>query len=180
MIFLKAYFPEKEKHWKFEEEKNLPTPGVEPGPSGWKPDILAVRPRGIMFPSGIEPETFCVLGRCDNRYTTETCCLTLVGDGSSSSAVDLQSWCKYYFFLSALVSSRDRLVVRTLRCGRSNPGSNPGHGMDKTFLSQFSPKLNLKHCVGRESNPDQLLGRQLCWPLYHRRFRCSGMQLMIL
>ena len=29
-----------------------------------------------------------------------------------------------------LVSSRDRLVVRTLRCGRSNPGSNPGHGSD--------------------------------------------------
>ena len=27
---------------------------------------------------------------------------------------------------------RDRLVVRTLRCGRSNPGSNPGHG---TFFS---------------------------------------------
>ena len=24
--------------------------------------------------------------------------------------------------------SRDRLVVRTLRCGRNNPGSNPGHG----------------------------------------------------
>ena len=23
----------------------------------------------------------------------------------------------------------DRLVVRTLRCGRNNPGSNPGHGM---------------------------------------------------
>ena len=55
------------------EGKGIPTPGVEPGPPGWKPDILAVRPRGIMFPSGIEPETFCVLGRCDNRYTTETC-----------------------------------------------------------------------------------------------------------
>ena len=27
------------------------------------------------------------------------------------------------------VLSRDRLVVRTLRCGRSNPGSNPGHGI---------------------------------------------------
>ena len=26
------------------------------------------------------------------------------------------------------LTSRDRLVVRTLRCGRSNPGSNPGHG----------------------------------------------------
>ena len=31
--------------------------------------------------------------------------------------------------------SRDRLVVRTLRCGRSNPGSNPGRGM--SFLNSF-------------------------------------------
>ena len=27
------------------------------------------------------------------------------------------------------VARRDRLVVTTLRCGRSNPGSNPGHGI---------------------------------------------------
>ena len=27
--------------------KIVPTPGVEPGPSGWKPDILTVRPRGM-------------------------------------------------------------------------------------------------------------------------------------
>ena len=53
--------------------QNVPTPGVEPGPSGWKPDILAVRPRGNnMFSPGIEPGTFCVLDRCDNRYTTKT------------------------------------------------------------------------------------------------------------
>ena len=31
-------------------------------------------------------------------------------------------------FLSQFHRRRDRLVVRTLRCGRSNPGSNPGHG----------------------------------------------------
>ena len=31
-------------------------------------------------------------------------------------------------FLDRNCGSRDRLVVRTLRCGRSNPGSNPGHG----------------------------------------------------
>ena len=31
-------------------------------------------------------------------------------------------------FLDRCCGSRDRLVVRTLRCGRSNPGSNPGHG----------------------------------------------------
>ena len=29
---------------------------------------------------------------------------------------------------------RDRLVVRTLRCGRSNPGSNPGHGTFFPFV----------------------------------------------
>jgi hypothetical protein len=34
--------------------------------------------------------------------------------------------------LVTFLSGRDRLVVRTLRCGRSNPGSNPGHG---TFWS---------------------------------------------
>ena len=33
---------------------------------------------------------------------------------------------------------RDRLVVRTLRCGRSNPGSNPGHGRhEQTFCLVF-------------------------------------------
>ncbi len=26
------------------------------------------------------------------------------------------------------LARRDRIVVSTLRCGRSNPGSNPGHG----------------------------------------------------
>ena len=36
-----------------------------------------------------------------------------------------------------IIASRDRLVVRTLRCGRRNPGSNPGHGMRKKFLSYF-------------------------------------------
>ena len=32
------------------------------------------------------------------------------------------------FELPCLPNSRDRIVVSTLRCGRSNPGSNPGHG----------------------------------------------------
>ena len=32
------------------------------------------------------------------------------------------------FSTTSSVARRDRLVVRTLRCGRSNPGSNPGPG----------------------------------------------------
>ena len=31
-------------------------------------------------------------------------------------------------------NSRDRIVVSTLRCGRSNPGSNPGHGNSEFFF----------------------------------------------
>ena len=42
-----------------------------------------------------------------------------------------------YIGRQALPNSRDRIVVSTLRCGRSNPGSNPGHG-------------SLKSCHGRE------------------------------
>ena len=50
-------------------------------------------------------------------------------------------------------------------------------GLKKRSLSQDSdfsvaPSTNDRKiiCVGRESNPGQLLGRQLCSPLYHRRF----------
>lgn len=51
----------------------------------------------------------------------------------SESLLALQS--VLYFHSSAYRSdSRDRLVVRTLRCGRSNPGSNPGHGSVKSLL----------------------------------------------
>ncbi len=33
--------------------------------------------------------------------------------------------------------SRDRIVVSTLRCGRNNPGSNPGHGIYSVFLGKM-------------------------------------------
>ncbi|KNC27982.1 hypothetical protein FF38_14495 [Lucilia cuprina] len=44
--------------------------------------------------------------------------------------INFQHACNNMICLSFnyISNSRDRLVVRTLRCGRSNPGSNPGHG----------------------------------------------------
>ena len=30
--------------------------------------------------------------------------------------------------INTFTHRRDRIVVSTLRCGRNNPGSNPGHG----------------------------------------------------
>ena len=35
-----------------------------------------------------------------------------------------------------LVARRDRIVVSTLRCGRSNLGSNPSHGIVGTMARQ--------------------------------------------
>ena len=49
--------------------------------------------------------------------------------------------------------SRDRIVVSTLRCGRNNPGSNPGHGIYSVFAEKM-PALgkSLKSTV-RIDNP---------------------------
>ena len=41
------------------------------------------------------------------------------------------------FTKPALEASRDRIVVSTLRCGRSNPGSNPDHGTAIVTLEVF-------------------------------------------
>ena len=95
-----------------------------------------------MFSPGIEPGTFCVLDRCDNRYTTKTwyegnwaealprTCLKVslsLKVGCAGCAAEAWPQCR---------NCRDRLVVRTLRCGRSNPGSNPGHGIFWQFQIQ--------------------------------------------
>ena len=42
--------------------------------------------------------------------------------------------------------SRDRIVVSTLRCGRNNPGSNPGHGR-----KIFNEKLISEHAKWQSS-----------------------------
>ena len=109
-----------------------------------------------MFPPGIEPGTFRVLGGCDNHYTTETELRSEAGETarllqagilchkqSLATGQDLDIWSIPHenglkrglsglkqTFPKLCLSGRDRLVVRTLRCGRSNPGSNPGHGSD--------------------------------------------------
>ena len=48
------------------------------------------------------------------------------------------SWC----------NGRDRIVVSTSRCGRDNPGSNPGHGRDKheSLVRQISYFCKNKCC----------------------------------
>ena len=46
------------------------------------------------------------------------------------------------------MSCRDRLEVRTLRCGRNNPGSNPGHGIIfNTFRLVYSGSKTASECM---------------------------------
>ena len=51
------------------------------------------------------------------------------------------------------LASRDRLVVRTLRCGRSNPGSNPGHGMLRIFFPCNINAIKIKKCQNERAQP---------------------------
>ncbi len=48
------------------------------------------------------------------------------------------------------------------------------------YIVKSENTLWKEKCVGRESNPGQLLGRQLCSPLYHRRLfqSCSLSQFI--
>lgn len=48
------------------------------------------------------------------------------------------------------VARRDRIVVSTLRCGRSNLGSNPSHGMASVFhvASDFCFFNTVMVCTG--------------------------------
>ena len=50
--------------------------------------------------------------------------------------------------LSSPVACRDRIVVSTLRCGRSNLGSNPSHGtLIRHSLTAASFLLRLETCT---------------------------------
>ena len=95
-------------------------------------------------------------------------------------------WKKAYHSLNATTVEfvpqwlcvRYGLVVRIPGSHPGGPGSIPGNGI--FFKSDSSTRwVKTKNCVGRESNPDQLLGRQLCWPLYHRRRTAVLMMLVV-
>ena len=56
---------------------------------------------------------------------------------------------------------RDRIVVSTLRCGRNNPGSNPGLG--KYFiLCSVMPLINLHTTRIMRGSKETY-----CFPLFH-------------
>ena len=70
--------------------------------------------KSAMFSPGIEPGTFCVLDRCDNRYTTKTCLrgkedigvhILLVSVVMWSPVTAELDWCWPWHLLSAIVHS---------------------------------------------------------------------------
>ena len=71
--------------------------------------------------------------------------------------------------------SRDRIVVSTLRCGRNNPGSNPGHGMN-VISGQWGYVLvfQLKNGLHFKKQPT-LPGFEpgIFWSVVRRVIRCA-------
>ena len=43
--------------------------------------------------------------------------------------------------------SHDRIVVSTSRCGRDNPGSNPGHGIGQFFVLRVIVDFKILNCL---------------------------------
>ena len=118
-----------------------------------------------MFSPGIEPGTFCVLDRCDNRYTTKT----LGSEKHVRSMYFRVFWGGADFCpLNTLcghpqLNCRDRLVVRTLRCGRSNPGSNPGLGSCDLFFFFFFKKQKFVCTEPQQEAPRSNSQKNFCF-----------------
>ena len=70
--------------------------------------------------------------------------------------------------MSGPSNCRDSIVVSTLRCGRNNPGSNPGHGT--FFFSQKSFHFCIFQKAGlvRDLNPGPLAPKARIIPLDQR------------
>ena len=64
--------------------------------------------------------------------------------------------------------SRDRIVVRTLRCGRSNPGSNPGHGS----IDNAGQAMDT-FCAFSSLNPDSFWKLVVLWNLKFRVYNAG-------
>ena len=105
------------------------------------------------------------------------------GDDLSPIEVALQMIAFNEFFFGQLLSwfqmqRRDRIVVSTLRCGRNNPGSNPGHGRTlgcPIILMDFLPAMGcgmLADCIYVFA----LTGRSLT----SMRLRSSGVRALVL
>ena len=83
-----------------------------------------------------------------------------------------------------MFASRDRIVVSTLRCGRNNPGSNPGHGR-----KIFNEKLISEHAKWQSGATSCLRTilfytipmsfGSLCWKCSHSNLLCFISNILI-
>ncbi len=76
------------------------------------------------------------------------------------------------------VACRDRIVVSTLRCGRSNPGSNPGHGRLLPSGSFLPPILQLDFVSEARWRPVLPSCSQGSWRAAARRSRGREVKAM--
>ena len=70
--------------------------------------------------------------------------------------------CKLRKYVARYLSfgGRDRIVVSTLRCGRNNPGSNPGHGRKVGNAYTINLFFYLRETIGKVTE-------KIMFPLTH-------------
>lgn len=76
------------------------------------------------------------------------------GTGLTEARPTAPAPCGRVPYVAGRVARRDRIVVSTLRCGRSNLGSNPSHGMSSFLLHVL---LSCLLFVGTLHSPNQFL-----------------------
>ena len=134
--------------------KVSPRPGIEPGPSTWQAEILTTR-----------------LSRTVSTIPIFQIVIwhELKKDDKSFNLPSSRIWTSD-LWMSDIAQLQSTALPTELSKGVSIINYYPGPRLnyDQTIHKKSWVQ---KNCVGRESNPDQLLGRQLCWPLYHRRPR---------
>ncbi len=74
--------------------------------------------RETMSAQHSESASFTVIGGRLQQVATRSKSRQGACDGDAMRFFNQMGWC----------IGRDRIVVSTSRCGRDNPGSNPGHG----------------------------------------------------
>ena len=89
-----------------------------------------------MFPPGIEPGTFCVLGRCDNHYTTENRWKKGVENVAKPRAVALNLY-KGMFLRLLIIAAFDSSVGRAVDCSWKTKQTSIGHWFESGSKENF-------------------------------------------
>ena len=131
-----------------------PTPGIEPGPPGWKPGILAIRPRGIVEKKQTKYKTWLSNFCCAARETRH-CFTSLIFQTWNKTNVKSAFTAEFAFAQLLRECQKNKLrvaislnrshgvMVSTLDFESSDPSSNLGGTFNFIYTHLISSAMQL-------------------------------------